>query len=148
MDNYRYAGWVILSLLLASCGNKTPAPNTGAADPAEQAARVAVEQAAAAADKEAATSAQRAAVPRDEASTTQSATSSSIPAGGRPTNPEAENTVKAFINLHGELCAEIVSVKPLALPNTAEVTCVEYRGGSSHVTYVINIVSGDLQKAG
>lgn len=56
--------------------------------------------------------------------------------------------MKAFINLHGELCAEIVRVKPLALPNTAEVTCIEYTGGSSRVTYVINLVSGDLQKAG
>ena len=71
-----------------------------------------------------------------------------ISAGGITRNPEAENTVKAFINLNGELCAEIVSVRPLAISNTAEVICIEYRGGSDRVTYVINMATGALRKTG
>ncbi len=80
--------------------------------------------------------------------TSYSSDSAPIPTGGRPTNPEAESTIKAFINLNGQLCAEIVGIRPLAMPDTAEVKCVEYRGGSSNVTYIINIKTGELQKAG
>jgi hypothetical protein len=71
-----------------------------------------------------------------------------MPSGGRFSKSEAEDVVKAFINLQGELCAEIVSARPQSLPDTMEVTCIEYRGGSARVTYVVNTATGDLKKAG
>lgn len=68
--------------------------------------------------------------------------------GATLTHSQAEDTVKAFINLHGELCAEIVSVRPLARPNTGEVTCIEYQNGTGRVVYILDLVTGDMQKGG
>lgn len=46
------------------------------------------------------------------------------------------------INLNGLLCAEVVSVNKLTLPNKAEVTCITYRGGSSTSTYIVDVSTG------
>jgi len=50
-------------------------------------------------------------------------------------------SVALAINLTGQLCAEIVSVKPLEVgggSSVFEVVCIEYRGGSATVTYLID----------
>lgn len=141
MIKNRYLGLVLLTMSVAGCGSATSEPSTPADNDAAELSAAAEE--AVAAVKEAEEAAAAAGLPPPGA-----ATRPEIPTGGRPTNPQAESTVKAFINLQGQLCAEIVGVRPLAQPNTAEVTCIEYTGGTSRVTYVINLVSGDLQKAG
>ena len=56
--------------------------------------------------------------------------------------------VATFINLNGFLCAEVTGVRPLSSTDTYEVTCVEYRGGSGKVRYILNARSGVAFKAG
>jgi hypothetical protein len=48
------------------------------------------------------------------------------------------------INLSGNLCAEVVSVSELSVGGGGvfEVVCIEYRGGSSTVTYIIDTRDG------
>ncbi len=45
------------------------------------------------------------------------------------------------INANGFLCAKVVEVLPLALKDTYEVTCVEYRGGKRTVEYLFAVRS-------
>lgn len=52
-----------------------------------------------------------------------------------------DNTDKAlrlFINLTGNLCAKVVSVHKLEVPDYYEVRCIEYRGGTGTVDYLVN----------
>lgn len=52
-----------------------------------------------------------------------------------------DNTDKAlrlFINLTGNLCAKVVSVHKLEVPDYFEVRCIEYRGGTGTVDYLVN----------
>ena len=56
--------------------------------------------------------------------------------------------VATVINLNGFLCAEVTDVRPLSSSNTYEVTCVEYRGGSGKVRYILNALKGVVFKAG
>ena len=56
--------------------------------------------------------------------------------------------VATIINFNGFLCAEVTDVRPLASANTYEVTCVEYRGGSGTVRYILNALKGVAFKAG
>ena len=52
-----------------------------------------------------------------------------------------DNTDKAlrlFINLTGNLCARVVSVHKLEVPDYYEVRCIEYRGGTGTVDYLVN----------
>ena len=52
-----------------------------------------------------------------------------------------DNTDKAlrlFINLTGNLCAKVVSVHKLEVPDYYEVRCIEYRGGTRTVDYLVN----------
>lgn len=48
------------------------------------------------------------------------------------------------INLQGYLCAEVVSVRELAVGGGGvfEVVCIEYRGGSSTVSYLVDTRDG------
>lgn len=56
---------------------------------------------------------------------------------------DAKDAVAALINLNGHLCAEPVDVRPLKVRQSAfEVTCIEYRGGSGRVRYIVDAASG------
>lgn len=56
-----------------------------------------------------------------------------------PQLSEAENSVAALINLNGHLCAKIVNVTQLKMrENVFEVTCIEYRGGTGTVRYLVD----------
>jgi hypothetical protein len=50
--------------------------------------------------------------------------------------------VATIINLNGHLCAEVTDVRPLEQANTYEVTCIEYRGGSGKVRYILDALKG------
>ncbi|MCL4069329.1 hypothetical protein M3484_22480 [Pseudomonas sp. GX19020] len=56
--------------------------------------------------------------------------------------------VATVINLNGHLCARVTDVRPLEQSNTYEVTCIEYRGGSGTVRYIMNAATGVAFKAG
>ena len=47
--------------------------------------------------------------------------------------------IATMINLKGDLCAKVISVTPLKIKDTYEVTCIEYRGGSGTVDYIFKI---------
>lgn len=76
---------------------------------------------------------------------TQSAVgeSSARPTGSiaAPLDREAESTVRAILNLQGQLCARITGVEPGQAKNTAIVRCVEYTGRDERVTYLVNLES-------
>jgi len=58
---------------------------------------------------------------------------------------EAVKEITALIiNVSGYLCAKVVDIRPLTLKDRFEVTCIEYRGGSSTKTYIYDAVSGDV----
>ena len=63
-----------------------------------------------------------------------------------PTKPasegELEEVVATFLNLNGLLCARVTDIRPLKLKDTYEVTCIEYRGGSTKKTYILNMADG------
>ena len=52
---------------------------------------------------------------------------------------DKEEMMATFINLHGHLCAKVVDVNRLKMENTYEVTCIEYRGGTKTVDYIVNL---------
>jgi len=55
-------------------------------------------------------------------------------------NGEAIATV---INLNGLLCARVTNVRPLKVRDDVfEVTCIEYRGGTGTVRYIVNTETG------
>lgn len=56
--------------------------------------------------------------------------------------------VATVINLNGHLCASVTDVRPLEIQDTYEVTCIEYRGGSGEVRYLMNARKGTAFKAG
>jgi hypothetical protein len=59
----------------------------------------------------------------------------------------AKHTVAALINLNGELCADVTYVRLLTNEhNSFEVTCVEYRGGSDKVRYLVNGTTGEASR--
>ena len=70
----------------------------------------------------------------------------SPPPAERRLSPQMEaygEMIATAINLNGLLCAKVVNVRPLQVNNdTFEVTCIEYRGGSSRATYIINTETG------
>jgi len=55
-----------------------------------------------------------------------------------------KETTALIINVSGYLCAKVVDIRPLTLKDRFEVTCIEYRGGSSTKTYIYDAVSGDV----
>lgn len=56
--------------------------------------------------------------------------------------------IATVINLNGHLCSSVTDVRPLELQDVYEVTCVEYRGGSGEVRYIMNARQGSAFKAG
>lgn len=56
---------------------------------------------------------------------------------------EMDEVIATMLNLGGHLCARVVSVTPLRLKDTYEVTCIEYRGGNGRVTYIFEATSGN-----
>jgi hypothetical protein len=69
-------------------------------------------------------------------------TSTRSTSGTRTPSSDAREAAATFINLNGFLCADVISVQALQLNNTFEVTCIEYRGGSSKKTYILNTADG------
>jgi hypothetical protein len=60
------------------------------------------------------------------------------PASGM-SDTEARQMVGLAINLNGFLCGEVLMVTPLKVsPDIVEVECIEYRGGSERVRYLLN----------
>lgn len=59
---------------------------------------------------------------------------------------EAEEMMATFLNLKGQLCAKVVNVSKLTLPDTYEVRCIEYRGGTGAVDYIVNVKTGETVK--
>lgn len=51
---------------------------------------------------------------------------------------DADKALRLFINLTGNLCAKVVSVHKLEVPDYFEVRCIEYRGGTGTVDYLVN----------
>jgi hypothetical protein len=79
-------------------------------------------------------------------------TQAEAPANDQPNNnfsppdasrEEMDEVVATLLNLGGHLCARVVSVTPLRLKDTYEVTCIEYRGGNGRVTYIFEATSGN-----
>lgn len=46
--------------------------------------------------------------------------------------------IATMINLEGYLCAEVVSVRELQISGVYEIICIEYRGGSGQVRYIVD----------
>jgi len=54
-----------------------------------------------------------------------------------------KETTATIINLNGFLCAKVTDIRPLKVrPDVYEVTCIEYRGGSSTKTYIMDAAKG------
>lgn len=51
---------------------------------------------------------------------------------------DTDKALRLFINLTGNLCAKVVSVHKLEVPDYYEVRCIEYRGGTGTVDYLVN----------
>ena len=69
-------------------------------------------------------------------------------AASNPNNAVLNEQIATVLNLNGLLCANVVSVRPLEVrPNHYEVTCVEYRGGSGEVRYIMDAAKGTAFKA-
>lgn len=59
-----------------------------------------------------------------------------------------EEFIATMLNLNGFLCASVVETRPLQVADQLEVTCVEYRGGSGRVRYILNRKTGVAFRAG
>ena len=60
-----------------------------------------------------------------------------------PSKQESAEAIATVINLNGHLCARVTDVAPLKVSGSVyEVTCVEYRGGTGKVRYVVNSDTG------
>lgn len=58
------------------------------------------------------------------------------------------NGVAALININGHLCGEVVEAHARRGSTTVfDVTCVEYRGGSTTVRYRVNGKTGDVSRS-
>lgn len=68
-----------------------------------------------------------------------------FPVTSRATS-DAEEMMATFLNLKGQLCATIVNIAPLKIKDTYEVRCIEYRGGSGTVDYIVNVSTGEVFK--
>lgn len=61
---------------------------------------------------------------------------------------ETKEMIATVINLNGLLCATVTDVRKLQIANQYEVTCIEYRGGSGTVRYIVDFSKGTAFKAG
>lgn len=59
---------------------------------------------------------------------------------------KAKEMLATLLNLQGFLCAKVTNVHPLELPKHYEVRCIEYRGGSGTVDYIVNLETGRAVK--
>jgi hypothetical protein len=59
---------------------------------------------------------------------------------------ELKETTATILNLNGLLCAKVVEIRPLEMANQYEVTCIEYRGGSGTVRYILNAATARRSK--
>ena len=59
---------------------------------------------------------------------------------------EAEDMMATFLNLKRNLCAKVVNISKLQIPDTYEVRCIEYRGGTGTVDYIVNVKTGEVYK--
>jgi hypothetical protein len=64
------------------------------------------------------------------------------------TSQSLESMLATMLNLNGFLCANVTDYRPLAATDQIEVTCVEYRGGTGRVRYILNRNTGVAFKAG
>lgn len=55
---------------------------------------------------------------------------------------ELKAQIATIINLNGHLCASVTDVRPLQIKDKYEVTCIEYRGGSGTVRYILDAMKG------
>jgi len=55
---------------------------------------------------------------------------------------DLNKVIGLIINTNGMLCAEVVSVSPLKQKDVYEVRCIEYRGGTGTVDYIMNAREG------
>lgn len=63
----------------------------------------------------------------------------SVSSGG---DMSAEKAAALMLNLNGHLCAEVVRINPLKQAKVYEVRCIEYRGGTGTVDYVLDMNTG------
>lgn len=64
-----------------------------------------------------------------------------------PRVAEAQHAVAGLINLNGHLCAKVENVQPLQMRDQVfEVTCIEYRGGSGKVRYLVDGATGTASR--
>jgi hypothetical protein len=47
---------------------------------------------------------------------------------------------------NGFLCSRVVDKRPSEIPNQMEVTCIEYRGGTRRVRYLVDLSTGKASK--
>ena len=60
-----------------------------------------------------------------------------------PSKAESAEAIAAVINLNDHLCARVTNVAPLQVSGSVyEVTCIEYRGGTGTVKYIVNADTG------
>ncbi len=71
---------------------------------------------------------------------------SPLPARAEISQRELEEMIAFVINVNGGLCAKVVQVNPLKLEDTYEVRCIEYRGGTGTVEYILNAREGKVFK--
>jgi hypothetical protein len=63
------------------------------------------------------------------------------------TEAELKEMTAAIINMNGMLCAKAVEIRGLQLEGQFEVTCIEYRGGSGTVRYIMDAQKGTAFRA-
>ncbi len=54
-------------------------------------------------------------------------------------SPSAKEQMATFINLHGHLCASVERITRLQHEGAYEVECIQYRGGQTRVSYVVDL---------
>jgi hypothetical protein len=57
---------------------------------------------------------------------------------GHAQEPGADEMLAGLLMRQGFLCSRIVDKRPSEIPNQMEVTCVEYRDGTSRVRYILD----------
>ena len=60
------------------------------------------------------------------------------------TSEDTNEKVAVLINLHGELCAKITSIKNIR-DGVREVSCIRYRDGTGNVTYEVDLKSNSVK---
>jgi hypothetical protein len=69
------------------------------------------------------------------------------PAAADALDQDTAEMVATMLNLNGFLCAKVTDFRKLEVADQYEVTCVEYRGGSGTVRYILDLSTGKAFKA-